>query len=229
MVLELRVRRYLQKNSDIFKKYGKYTCEGSPYYANLPLKESKPLLRILGVMHGDGSMSGNRILISENDINFVNKISLLFRKLFSIKPNIFHDKGRNSYYCHFKSSVIYRYFTDVLEIPKGAVRPRLTLPSFIKKLEFKFQKEYVGGLYDAEGWLTTRQAHIGFSIINKEIRDFISAILKKCKIKHSISFRNRRENTEYELHIYGKSNLKKFQEQISFLHPAKIAKISKFY
>ena len=195
----------------------------------MPLKESESLLRILGIMHGDGNMSGSRILISENDINFVKKISLLFKKLFGLTPNIFHDKGRNSYYCHIKNSVTYRYFTDVLEIPKGAVRPRLTLPSYLKKLKLKLQKEYVGGLYDAEGWLTTRQAHIGFSIVNKEIRNFISSILKKCGIKHSISFRDRRENMEYELHIYGKSNLKKFQEQISFEHPAKIAKISKFY
>ena len=43
------------------------------------------------------------------DINFVNKISQLFRKLFQIKPNIFHDKGRNSYYCHFKSIIFFTW------------------------------------------------------------------------------------------------------------------------
>ena len=229
MVLELRVKKFLNKNSDIFRKHGKYTCKGSPYYTALPLKESKTLLRILGIIHGDGSMSGNRILISENDIKFVKKIYSLFRKIFGVKLNIFHDKGRNSYYCHIKNSVIYRYLTDVLEIPKGAVRPRLTLPSYIHKLKLQLQKEYVGGLYDSEGWLTTRQAHIGFSIVNKEIRDFISNILKKCAIKHSLYSRNRHKNIEYELHIYGKLNLKRFQKQISFKHPAKISKISKFY
>ena len=229
MVLELRVREFLKKNSDIFIKNGKYTCKRSPYYADLPLKESKSLLRILGIIHGDGNMSGNRILISENDIKFVKKISSLFEKLFGLKPNIFHDKKRNSYYCHIKNRVIYRYLVDILEVPKGAVRPQLKLPTYLKKLKFIFQKEYVGGLYDAEGWLTTRQAHIGFSIINKEIRNFISSILKKCEIKHSVSSRNRRKNIEYELHIYGKSNLKEFQEQISFRHPEKINKIFTFY
>lgn len=229
MVLELRVKNFLKNQPDILRKHGRYTCKRSPYYTNLPSRESETLLRILGIIHGDGNMSGNRILISENDINFANKISALFNKIFGIQLNIFHDKKRNSYYCHVKNSVIYRYLTNVLEVPNGAVRPALKLPSYLKKLEFKFQKEYVGGLYDAEGWLTTRQAHIGFSMINKGIRDFISSILKKCEIKHSISSRHRRENVEYELHIYGKSNLKKFQEQISFRHPEKIAKIFKFY
>ena len=228
-ILELRVKKFLEKNPDIFLKNGKYTCKRSPYYADLPLEESKALLRILGIIHGDGNMSGKRILVSENDIEFSNKISLLFKKIFGLTLNIFHDKKRNSYYCHIKNSVIYRYCVDVLEIPNGAVRPALKLPTYIKNLKFEFQKEYVGGLYDAEGWLTTRQAHIGFSIINKEIRDFISSILQECGIKHSTSSRNRRTNIEYELHIYGKSNLKKFQEQISFRHPKKINKISISY
>ena len=228
-VLELRVSKFLRKNKDILRKNRKYTCARSPYYTDLPLKESKSLLRILGIIHGDGNMSGNRILISENDINFVKKISLLFKRNFGLKPNIFHDKKRNSYYCHIKNSILYRYLTNVLEVPKGAIRPNLKLPIFVKKLGFKFQKSYIGGLYDAEGWISTRQAHIGFSIINKEIRDFISNILKKCKIKHSISLRNRRKNIEYELHIYGKYNLKEFQRQISFQHPLKINKISTFY
>ena len=228
-VLEFRVKRFFKNNPDIIKKNGKYTCKRSPYCTNLRGRESIALLKLLGIIHGDGNMSGNRILISENDINFVKKISSLFKKIFGLTLNIFYDKKRNSYYCHIKNSVIYRYLVEVLEVPKGAVRPKLKLPTYMKRLKFKFQKAYIGGLFDAEGWLTSRQAHIGFSMINKEIRDFVSVILDKCKITHSLSSRNRRKNIEYEVHIYGKLNLKIFQEQISFTHPLKVAKISTFY
>jgi len=161
--------------------------------------------------------------------DFCDKISQLFEKIFAIALNIFYDKNRSSYYCHIKNSVVYRYLTEVLDVPKQSVRKNISLPMYMRKLNLKFQKEYVGGLFDAEGLVTSRQAHVGLSITNKNIRDFVSEILTKCEIKHTKSFRNRRQNIEYEIHIYGKDNLKKFQKNIFFTHQLKITKISSFY
>ena len=225
MVLECRVKKFIRDNRDIIKKYRKYGCKKSPYFVKLPLKESKALLRMLGIIHGDGNMYGNRILITEKNKKFGIEISKLFNKLFGVKLNIFYDKNRNSYYFHIKNSVLNRYFISVLEIAKNSLRRKLKIPGYIKKLKFEFKKEYIGGLFDAEGWITKRQAHIGFSITNKKIRDFVSSILNKCKIKHTKNFRNRRKNIEYEIHIYGIKNIKKFQEKIIFTHQEKINQI----
>ena len=229
MVLECRVKKFLKNNFDITIKYNKYSCKRSSRHVKLPLKESKSLLRFLGLLHGDGNMFNKRILITEKNKDFCDKISQLFEKIFTIALNIFYDKNRNSYYCHVKNSVIFRYLIEVLEIPNQSVRKNISLPTYMNKLYLKFQKEYVGGLYDAEGWVTSRQAHVGLSITNKDIRDFVSEILTRCGIKHTKSFRDRRPNIEYEIHIYGKDNLKKFQKSISFTHPLKITKISSFY
>ena len=229
MVLELRVKDFIRRNPDIYKIDGKYSCKKSPYKVNLPLKESPELLQFLGILHGDGNMSMKRILITEKDDKFAKEICSLFKKIFTIAPNIFNDKRRNSNYCHIKNSIIYRFLIEVLEVPKDNVRNQLKLPTYIEKLNSKLKKEYVGGLYDAEGWLTKRQAHIGISITNREIIEFISKILSECKLKHSKTIRNRRRHNEFEIHIYGKNNLKIFQEKISFTHPKKIQNISTSY
>ncbi len=229
MVLECRVRNFLKNNPDILQIYKKYTCKRSHYNVKIPRKESKEILRFVGILHGDGNIYGKRILITEKDSSFCEVIKSLFEKIFTIVPNIFYDKNRNSNYCHIKNSIIYRYLIEVLEIPSKSVRDNIKIPSFMDKLPLKFKTEYLWGLFDAEGWLTKRQAHIGFSITNKKIRDFVSEILLKLGINHSITFRDRRKNKEFELHIYGKQNLKKFQETISFKHPRKANLISTFY
>ena len=229
MVLECHVKNFLRKHPDIIKSEKGYTCKRSPYEVKIPKKESKELFRILGILHGDGNMSGKRILITERDGSFCDIVKSLFEKIFTIVPNIFYDKNRNSHYCHLKNSIIYRYLIEILEMPSKSVRENLKLPSFMKKIPLKFKIEYIGGLFDAEGWLTKRQAHIGFSITNEQIRNFVSEILFKLGINHSTTFRNRRKNKEFEIHIYGKQNLKKFQKIIGFKHPAKAKLISTFY
>ena len=226
MVLECRVDTFLAKNKDVIKKRNKYFFKRSQQKVTLPCKESKELCRLLGIIHGDGNLSCNRIVITERYKEAHEMIANLFKKLFSVKVNLFQDKKRNSYYSHIKNKMIYKFLTEVLELPNGAIRESLKLPKFIKKISFKMQREYVGGLFDAEGWLTKRQAHIGFSMTNKEIRDFVSDILIKSKIKHTISFRNRRKNKEYEIHIYGKENLKRFQKEIGFTHYRKINQLT---
>src|SRR3989338_1743501 len=106
MVLECRVRNFLKNNPDIFLIGKKYTCKKSPYKVKIPKKESKEIMRFLGVLHGDGNISGKRILITEKDGSFCEIIKSLFEKIFTIVPNIFYDKNRNSNYCHIKNSVI---------------------------------------------------------------------------------------------------------------------------
>lgn len=229
MVLELRVKKFLGVNQDVIRRGKRFTCSKSPYRVKLPDKESVNLFRFLGILHGDGNMSQKRILITEKDKKHVNNIVSLFKKIFAIALNIFYDKKRNSYYCHVKNSIIYRYLVEVLEVPKESIRANLKLPTYMKQLEFKFQKAYVGGLYDAEGWVTKRQAHIGLSIGSKEIRNFISDVLSKCDIRYSNAVRNRRAKREFEIHVYGKENLKKFQRRISFIHPTKIGKMLLFH
>ncbi len=191
----------------------------------LPKHNSHDLFRLIGIMHGDGNMSYNRILITDKSKKFHRTIHGFFRKLFNAKINLFKDVKRNSYYSHTKNRKLYEYFTEKLEIPKGAVRKQLYLPSFISNSSLNLRKSYIGGLFDAEGYVITRQAEIGISITNEEIWRFVSKVFDEINLKHSKNIRNRREANEFEIHVYGKDRLEKFQREISFSHQEKIKKL----
>ena len=229
MRLECRVLEFLQQNSDIQKLDTYFTCKKSPYRVLLPIKFTKELCRIIGIIHGDGNMSGGRIHITDKNFKYHKIINTLFQNTFGISLNLYHDKKRNSYYSHIKNSIIYRYLTEVLEIPKGAVRKNLKIPSFIKTLNLELQAEYIAGLFDAEGHIRIRQAEIDFSTSTEDIFQLISEFLTKIQIKFSTRIRHRRKNPEFEIFIYGKNNLQKFNNFIHLKHPAKLKRIKFFF
>ena len=185
-------------------------------------------MRLLGIIHGDGNTSYKRLLITDMSEEFHKNVILpMVEKAFSVKMNIFHDVNRNSYYSHTKKKVVYGFFTDNLQVPKGAVREQLFIPKVLKEADFALQREYVGGLYDAEGCVKSRQAEINFSTTSKVIYDFVRSILVKSDIKFSIYIRQRRIKPEYEIYIYGKDDLMRFNELIKFKHPRKERELSK--
>lgn len=228
-MLEFRVKQFLKKNQDIKKIDKLFTCRASPYQIKIPINISTDLCRLLGIIHGDGNLSSKRIHITDKCKEYHTKeLKPLFEKLFGIKLNLYHDVNRNSYYSHIKSSILYRYFIDVLELPKGAVRQNLILPSFMQKLENKFIASYIGGVYDAESNISKRQAQISFSTTTKQIFDLVKNFLIINNIKYSIYIRSRRINKEYEIYIYGKENIRNFLRYIKISHPEKIKLLKRF-
>lgn len=229
-MLESRVREFLSKHPEItLGEDGKYSVKCSKYKVSLPTEFSSALCRLLGLIHGDGNMSFKRIHITDKCPEFHKKyIKPLFEEVFGVAPNYFFDKNRNSGYSHLKCSVIYKYLTEVLEVPGGPVRANLKLPSYITTLEDNLQYSYVAGLYDAESHVKKRQAEIDFSTTNKEIFEYIQKILSQLKISFGVYTRNRYANKEYEIHIYGKNNLQIFTSNIKICHPDKIDRLNRF-
>ena len=161
--LECRLARFLENHPEIIKINGKFRCKNSPHLVKLPKTFSKDLCRLLGIIHGDGNMSGSRILVTDKSKDYHNVIKYLFEKVFGITPNLFHDKNRNSYYSHIKRKVVYMFLTEVLEVPKGSVRKNLSPASFVKKWNAELKGSYLGGLFDSEGHVSKLQAKINFS------------------------------------------------------------------
>ena len=98
--------------------------------SKIPTTITKKLCRIIGIIHGDGNMSLSRIHITDKCLEYHKKIlHPLFKDVFGIKLNLFHDRNRNSYYSHIKDKKVYKYLTENLEIPKGSVRKNLFIPN----------------------------------------------------------------------------------------------------
>jgi len=194
----------------------------------LPVETSPELCRVLGILHGDGNMSGRRVLLTDENRVFHRTIHKLFKTVFGIRMNLFHDIRRNSYYSYTKSVLVYRFLNEIMEMPCGPVRQNLKIPSYMEKLGLKHQAEYVGGLFDAEGCVKTRQAELNLSSTSKNIFKFIGGFLKKIGVTYSTYERRRHKNPEYEIYVYGKDDLKKFSRYVSFLHPLKMKRMAKF-
>ncbi len=182
---------------------------------------SRKLARLLGIIHGDGNASYGRILITDKHKNFHEVLRGLFIDVFQITPSLYNDKKRNTFYTYTKNRMVYRIFTEKLSVNKGSVRKRITIPSFIRDNDITIQREYVGGLFDAEASVKKRQAEIAFSNTSEQLFEYVKETLTKTAIRFSTNIRHRRNTPEYEIYIYGKTNLRLFQEKIGFTHPKK--------
>jgi len=202
--------------------------QGEKDVAKLIGKHAHIKMRLLGIIHGDGNTSRGRLNITDMSEEYhKNVLAPMFLKAFNVKMNVFHEIQRNSYSSHTKRRNVYNFFTDTLQVPKGAVRNQLFVPAFVKSASIYLQREYVGGLYDAEGSVRRRQAEIYFSITNKEIYEFVKTVLKSAQIGFSIYERHRNIKPEYEIYIYGKDDLMRFNKLIKFEHPDKIKELLK--
>ncbi len=228
MGLECRLVQFLQKHPEIQSRGHKFTVKKSKTFVSLPNHFTKDLCRIIGIIHGDGNMSGRRVHITDQNSKYHTYLRRLFRKNFGIKLNIFNDKNRNTFYSHSKNSILYKYLTEVLEIPHGSVRQNLKIPCFLNELPIKLQSEYIGGIFDSESHISKRQAEIDFVTTSFEIWKFIKNFLRNIDVKFSWRIRKRRINPEFEIMIYGKNNLKIFNKFVKLNHEDKAKRIELF-
>lgn len=197
--------------------------------SKIPKTLTKKLCRIIGIIHGDGNMSSSRIHISDKCLHYhLKELKPLFKDIFNIELNLYHDKNRNSYYSHFKNKKVYWYLTEKLKIPKGSVRKQLFVPNYLKMAKDYLKAAYISGIFDSESCISKRQAEINFSTTCESLFEFIKKFLNNKKIKFNPRIRDRRKNKEYEIYIYGKENIKKMLKIIKINHPEKILRLKYF-
>lgn len=222
MGLECRFTKFLKNHPEIKRVGTLFTVKRSASKVRLSRKITPNICRIIGIIHGDGNMSGKRIHVTDKNREYHQYLQKLFMKTFNIRMNLFYDEKKNTYYSHSKNSIVYKYLVEFLELPKGSVRQNLKIPSFLNELPMNLQAEYVAGIFDSESHIRKRQAEIGFTTTSKDVWVFLKKFFKKAEIKFSERIRRRRKNPEFEIFIYGKKYLKKFNKIIRLNHNHKI-------
>ena len=219
----------LQNHPEIEKTIsGKYTIKRSPYNVILPTNLTIDLYRIVGIIHGDGNMSGRRILISDKNLSYHENVVIpLFERTFGITLNLYYDRNRHTYYAHSKCKILYLFLVEIFNIPQGPVRSHITIPELFAFAPSKLHANYIAGLYDSESHIRKNQAEIDFYSTSLVLINFIKQYLMNTQIEYSLMKRNRGNLTEYELIITGKRNVTKFSKYIPMLHPAKINVLQK--
>lgn len=232
MTIIIDLEGFLRRNPNIRRINGTYTCRGSPYRVFLPNRFTYDLCRFVGVMHGDGNLSSNRIHITDEDPKYhIRILHPLVRNLFNLELNLYPDNLRGSYYSHVKSSVIYRYLLQCLGFSRGSVRDSIleNIPSYLYHFDLHQKSHYIAGLYDAEGHVKLRQIEIDFSITSRPVREYISEFINDIAIDYTPNERERPgRSTTYEIYIYGRDDVSMFIDLIPMQHPAKVKRIRKF-
>lgn len=228
MRLAGQVDRFLGEHDEIRVENG-WCCRPRSKRVRLPAKLDTDLCRLLGLLHGDGNLSGHRVLFTDECLEFHRReLHPLFKRVFGIQLHLFHDVARRSYYSHVKNRTLYGYLTEVLEVSAGAVRNGLVVPSCLEDADLECRSAYVGGLFDAEGWVSARQAEIGFSTTCESIFELAQEVIGEQGVDFSATVRRRRKNPEHEIHVYGKDDVERFQKRIAFFHPAKKSRLAHF-
>ncbi len=229
MMSLIDLERFFWRNPDIRKVNNLYYCRGSPYRVFLPDRFTNNLCRFIGIMHGDGNLSSNRIHITDEDPDYhLDVLHPLVKKLFNLELNLYYDKPRGSYYSHVKSSVVYRYLLQCLGFSAGSVRDSILdeIPYYLYHLDLSQRAHYIAGLFDAEGHIKFRQIEIDFSITSFPIRDYIIDFLDYYGIYYTPDERLRNGRSMiYEIYIYGREDVSMFWDLIPIQHPAKIERL----
>lgn len=228
MGLESRFATFLRNHEEIQKLGDEFKTKRSQNSVKLPKSITLDICRIMGIIHGDGNMSGKRFHITDKNSEYHEFLKELFQRTFGINLNLFHDKNRNSFYSYSKNSVVYKYLTEVLGLPEGSVRQNLDIPKFLEEAPAKLQAEYVAGIFDSESHIRKRQAEIEFSTTSKNVWEFSKKFLKKTGVGFSERIRKRRKNPEFEIFIYGKKNLEIFNRFVKLKNPEKVARMKLF-
>lgn len=228
MRLELRVSSLSQNYGELKENPKELVFQKRKKRIRLPKIWTCELAWLLGLMHGDGNTSGKRLLFTDKCKKFQEVIHRVFKKIFGVQLNLFHDKNRHSYYSHTKNRLLYAFFTETLEVPKGAVRKNLKIPKFVKRFNSKLKAAYICGLFDAEGSVRKRQAQVSFYTTTKELFEFVGNFLKNKKIEFSTYTRKRGKKKEFEIHVYGRDDLARFNKFVELKHPEKRKRLTLF-
>jgi intein/homing endonuclease len=218
------VRSFLTAHSEIIRVGNRFTVKKSPFTVRLPVKLSQDLCWIIGILQGDGNISGTRIHVSEESKEFHTELRETFEKVFGIQLHLYRDGARNTYYSYVKSTIISDFLKDVFKLCNGR-KTNQEIPKLIRESTVYRKSAYVSGLFDAEGYLSKRQAAIGFSVSDRSIAEFVSRTLSEIGVKHLTRSRFRsNRRPEHVIEVYGRKRVKRFLEKVGFRHPLKLTR-----
>ncbi len=138
-----------------------------------------------------------------------------FEKVFKIKPRLIEGER-----CELGSREIYEKITKKF----GDFHSKeWKMPQLNKGLS----KVWIRAFFDCESWVfckSHQNRHIGLDTVNEKGLNQIIKALNNLGIKTIKKINGKRRM--FRIFIYGKENLKKFQQNISFSHPEKLEKLN---
>jgi transposase len=219
-IAEVRSCFYTNKKSNYVKS--------RPIYPEFPIKLTPDLSSIIGHLFCDGSVSISKEGYVQVHYYNTNKVLLeSFKKnAKEIFGNIHMYQSRNKGVDFVRlpsvAGIILRYFADDFN------SKTCTIPNFILNGNKEVKKAFVRAFADDEGSVSFRPPHryIELACSNYPLLYSLKQLLNDFGIQsRKIYHRTQRGFDSYWFHIRGFDHLKKFNDEIGFLHSEKSVKL----
>jgi stalled ribosome rescue protein Dom34 len=194
----------------------------------IPNKINSKFARILGYYLGDGSYEVDRISFSEQREDVAKYYQKLIGEVFGIDSILQFRNEKGYWQIRVYSRILSQLFKKIFQKKSKTLYEKI--PSLILKSSNESLASFIGGFFDAEGYVSN--GRVAFGINNKFIARQIQFSLLRLGIISSLSEYDNRSNPysnkiRYTISIDDLESLKKFYSSIGFSSPEKQNKVKK--
>ncbi len=196
-------------------------------------KKNVELAELMGIILGDGGLSGNHQLTiafnSKTDREYSEYLKRLLERLFTINSFVYCRKGNNGADLVISSSNLIDFLLKLGLVSGNKVKNQVDLPSWVNN-KIEYQKACVRGLVDTDGSFYRHRYNsngkeytylkLCFTNCSRPILDSVIKILKRLHFKAYLDGNH--------VSIYSRSEVKRYFEEIGTHNPKHLNKIRNF-
>jgi len=188
----------------------------------LPKTYTPELAYLLGVIAGDGTLDGNRIIIYEGSPEMASRYARAAREATGIEAVVRHvnkarQKGSFAKKEYYEVRLYSKEFADFVssEVPQVIADPeKRCVPWQIQQSKIDVQKSFLSGLYDAEGYISGKRVDV--AMISREMMRQAQAMLLRLGIRSSLGEKRAGRKRQWYVSISDLPSLRKFAKEIGF-------------
>lgn len=189
------------------------------------------LARLFGIICGDGTEDGNRIIIYEGSRELKDRYAKLVERAIGIKPTIrvVDKRGQPGSFAknkYFEIRIYSAEFVDAIkQIAPEIVSKQRDIPNNMLKCNDRIVAAFLSGLYDAEGYLN--KTTVDIAMTDKKLIKKIQLILLRFGILSSFQRKTAKGTPQWSVRITDLNSVKSFRKNIDFQRKDKKKKLKK--
>lgn len=192
---------------------------------------NEDIARLFGIVCGDGTLDGNRIIVYEASKELVENYCVLVERAIRVKPTVRivdkrGQKGSFAKKTYYEMRVYSLDFVDaVMQVAPGIVARKRDVPAEIAKCDDAIIAAFLSGLYDAEGYFCGNRVDIAMT--SEMLLRKVQLLLLRLGIQSSFSEKRVDGNKQWDVSISDSESVVKFREKIGFSRSDKREKLER--
>ncbi len=205
----------------------RFSCKYSPHKVKFPLTISENLAYIIGIILGDGTLSGNKnkkkswvIRVYFDNLQHRLIFNELMEKEFGIQP-INSQRKKNCFESTIASKIIYLYISNYFNLHVGRKANKIEFPNNLLSGSNEIKCALIQGLFDSDGTIT--HGAVKYSTTSKIMAEQVRTVLLEMNIDTGLNvwLKDAKYFPLYIVSIKSGKNKLIFAEKIGFKHPIK--------